>query len=267
MKIHTTRNYELFTQDVCNRPIDTPRQVSKQAKIRASMKKYGYLPFPILVRRIGNELRVLDGQNRLRVAQELGLQVQYVETNRDDITIADCAAGQSPWSLADYAGSWAAQGNHDMQSLLDFSADHKLTLQTAASLLHGDGANSSNVNDLVKSGKFRVRSIDYATGAAELVAAVARFVPWAHNKNSVGALARFLKVKEFNSNQFIQKVNAHPGMLRREATQDAFSEMYAELYNHASRSRIPLAFLATEAANARNFACKAPKFASKSSHE
>lgn len=251
MKVYQTRNYSLFTTDITNRPIDTRRAITSQKKIRKSMEKYGFLPFPLLVKRTGDKLKVLDGQNRLAVATSLSLPVFYVETDRDDIVIADCAAGQSPWNVTDYVGSFAKQGNSEMQTILDFAAEHKLPVARAASLLAGDGAHSGNVQKLIKSNHFHVRDLEYAHRVARIVSAVAQFAPWACTANAAGAISRFVRVPEFSDERMIKAVNAHPHLLRNQPTIEALSSMFEDVYNNALRQKIPLAFRAREEAKKR----------------
>lgn len=252
MKVQSTRNYSLFTTDITNRPIDTRRAIASQKKIRKSMEKYGFLPFPLLVKRTGDKLKVLDGQNRLAVATSLALPVFYVETDRDDIVIADCAAGQSPWNVNDYVGSFAKQGNREMQTLLDFAAQHKLPVARAASLLAGDCAHSGNVQGQIKAGKFRVRDLEYAHRVARIVSAVAQLAPWARSANAAGAISRFVRVAEFSDDRMMKAVRAHPHLLRNTPDIEGLSEMFEAVYNHAFRSPIPLAFRAKEEAKKRS---------------
>jgi len=251
MKVHQTRNYSLFTTDITNRPIDTRRAIASQKKIRKSMEKYGFLPFPLLVKRTGDKLKVLDGQNRLAVATSLALPVFYVETEREDIIIADCAAGQSPWNVNDYVGSFAKQGNREMQTLLAFATEHKLPVARAASLLVGDSAHSGNVQKQIKEGKFRVRDLEYAHRVARMVSVVAQFAPWARSANAAGAISRFVRVAEFSDERMIRAVKSHPHLLRNYPDIEGLSEMFEAVYNHASRSPIPLAFRAKEEAKKR----------------
>lgn len=255
MKVTQTRSYGLFVNDVTNRPI-TAEDRMRLFKLEASMKKYGYLPFPILVRRQGNRLLVIDGQHRLTIAQKLGLAVQYVETDRDDITIAECASAQSPWSLRDYAQSFAAQGKKGYDELIRFSRENHIPILRAASLLAGECATSGNVGPKLKDGVFSVKAAPYAARVMRMVEAVRHYVKWAGTSNSLGALSRFTHVPGFDDERFISKVNAHPHLLNAQATVEAYSEMYEEVYNHMSRTRLPLAFLAREAAASRSACSK-----------
>lgn len=248
MKTTTTRNYSLFISDKLNRVI-TDKDAARLQRLRASMQKYGFLPFPILVRRGGEKLVVIDGQHRLMVAQELGLPVIFVETERDDIVISECAAAQSPWSIYDYVASHAAQGRKAYQELLSFVEEHSMPVGRAASLLRG--ALNGNHQDTVKDGSFVIRDRAYADRVARLCSVISQHAAWAVTTNSIGALSRFVRVTEFDDDQFTKRVTAHPHLLRKQPTLQMFSEMYEAIYNHASRARIPLAFLANEVAAQR----------------
>lgn len=251
MKVTQTRNYDQFINDVTNRPI-SEKDKPRLKKLEASMKKYGFLPFPILVRRDDKKFRVVDGQHRLAIAQKLALPVQYIETEREDIVIAECAAGQSPWNFRDYITSFATQGKQAYQELLAFADENNIPIKKAASLLRGESAHSCNSGSAIKSGQFQIKSLAYAERVIKLVNAVRAFEQWGGNTNSMGALSRLTFVKDFDDARFVAKVNAHPHLLRLQSTVDAFSEMYEEVYNHAARTRLPLAFLAKEASTARS---------------
>ena len=78
-----------------------------------------------------------------------------------------------------------------------------------------------------------------------------KHVPWALHSLSIAAISRFARVKDFDDAQMVKRIETHPHLLRRCATLEMFSDMYEEVYNHMSRSRIPLAFLAREAMASR----------------
>lgn len=247
MKATSTRKYDMFVSDRFNRVI-TAKDATRLKRLRFSMEKYGFLPFPILVRRNGEKLMVIDGQHRLMVAQELSLPVIYIEAGRDDIVISECAAAQSPWNISDYVLSHASQGKKDYQELMEFAAEHSMALKQAVSLLSGNNSHSCNHSNSVKQGLFLVKDRAYADRVARISVVLAGLVPWGNCNWSIGAISRFVRVKEFNDDQFLKRVSANPHLLRKQPTLELYSEMYDAAYNFASRRRIPLAFLAKEVA-------------------
>jgi hypothetical protein len=217
------------------------------------MKEYGFLPFPIMVRRLpGMKLIIIDGQHRYLVAKELGLPLYYVETDRDDVIISKCAAGQSAWNVFDYVASWAARGKKDYEELVAFQVEHKLPLATCAAILYGHTAGSgTNTVAAIKAGTFTIRDRRGANRVGRMVGELRKLASWAADRSSVTALSRFLHVKEFDEEQLISKAQTYPHLLVKKPTKELYAEMYTELYNHASRHKIPLDFLANEAAARR----------------
>mgnify|MGYP001006399062 CR=1 FL=1 len=255
MKITQTRNYSLFISDETNRPI-TESHKNSLRKLTASMKKYGFLPFPILVRRVGQKLMVLDGMHRLHVATELKLPVYYVETERDDIRISETAEGQRPWMIGDYVGSFSAQGFKDYAELEAFAKEFDMPAARAATILSGNISSSTGFMGVLKSGRFVVKDREYASRIASIIAALSKLVAWASSSSSISAISRFVRVPEFDDSQLIKKAEAHFHLLVKQPTMEAYSSMYEQVYNYSSRKQIPLAFLAKQAAAKRNAANK-----------
>lgn len=248
MKITQTRNYHLFLPCATNRRI-TEKDTATLTKLKRSMEKYGFLPFPIIVRRTGDRLVIIDGQHRYIIAQELKLPIYYVETERDDIVIAECADAQSAWKVFDYVDSFASQGNEQYKELLEFAKAHQLPLTVCANMLAGGLANNAGCRGVaLKQGLFEIRDREMATRMAGIVSCIREYAHWITSNKSLNAISRFLRVKEFDDETFVKKVRSHSSMLRNQPTVEGMSEMYEEIYNYQSRTRYPLSFLAREAA-------------------
>lgn len=252
MKIKITRNYSEFVSDLMNRPLDETRQ-AKLRHLRESMQTQGFQPFPLIVRREGDKLHVLDGQCRLHVAEELKLPVMYVETDRP-FDIRKCGIAVAAWKFSDFVNTYVKQGNQDYQTLIDFSRETGLPLFRAAGLLGGYVNSDSRRSEKVAEGKFKVKDLDFAYRVSGLANAVAQHpaaAVWAKTTNSIAALSRFVTVAEFDDEQMKAKAAAHPHMLQRCGTLDQYSRMYEALYNFASRQKLNIHFLADQVAAAR----------------
>jgi len=235
----------MFIRDEHNRAI-TERDNSKLRLLEASMQKYGFLPFPILVVRAGEKLKIIDGQHRFDTAKKLGLSVLFIETERDDIVIAECAAAQTPWNQFHYVATFASQGNKHYIRLLEFVKETGLPLSQSANMLGGEISTGTSAQKRIKFNRFVVRDEAYARRVAALVNAVRQQVPWALNSYCVAALSRFVRVPQFDDAHLIKKVQTAPHMLRRCSTVEMFSEMFSDLYNYGTQKRIPLSFMAKE---------------------
>lgn len=256
MRIHTTRNYGLFISDKDNRVI-TEQDLRRLKLLRESMKLFGYRPeYPMVVFRVRERLKIKDGQHRFTIAEELKLTLTYVEIDRDDIPISQIACTQSPWNVRDYVASAAARGKEAFEELLAFASEHRMPLSRAASLLNGECASSGNVGNRIKDGSFTVKDRPFADRVAKIARVVEGIVPWAMSSASLGAISRFVRVPSFDDEQFMNRVMAHPHLLRKQPIMEMYSEMYDTIYNFSSRTKIPLSFLAKEAAAGRSAAPK-----------
>lgn len=101
--IYATNDYDLFTFKEGN------RDVQKLSTLRKSIKKYGYLLFPIIVTAMPNgTLEIADGQHRFMVCKELGLPILFVEQPEFSIDkIQTTNSAQKSWNAMDYIKSKA----------------------------------------------------------------------------------------------------------------------------------------------------------------
>ena len=252
MKIQQTRNYGLFCQDKFNRPI-TEHDHSRLARLRASMKEHGFMPcFPIwVIRQEDGKLKVKDGQHRLATAEELSLTVYYVEWDRDDINSSELGGTGSGWSLRDFIHSFAEQGKKDYQELLNFQIENGMELGICASILYGYSANSSSVLRMARTGDYVIRDREGAKRVVAILNELRKHVDWSSGRCCVGAISRFIHVKEFVDQQFIHKINSYPALLVKQPTVDMYTDMFDAVYNHNSKQKIALAFMAKQSTSKR----------------
>lgn len=249
--IKETSDYSAFKVDATN------RAVTKIKKLVASMKKYGWLDaYPAHVVSENGKFIIKDGQHRFEAAKSLGIAVKFVPCkHHKDIAIPEINNAQRTWSIRDYVASWKQQGNPDYAKLVQFSESSGIGLSTCASLLSNKTPSGnrdySNITDAIKTGKFKIRTLDFAYDVASVVSACSGFIVWAKNSLFVAAIARALRVKEISAATLIEKIKANPGLLQLMPTMDAFIVMLEDLYNYRSKKRLPLKFLAEEAVRSR----------------
>ena len=75
--IKTTSDYSQFKLMEQNRDVSLDNRKAKN--LAKSMQQHGWLnAFPLMAKKRGNSLVVIDGQHRLSVAIEYGIPVKYV---------------------------------------------------------------------------------------------------------------------------------------------------------------------------------------------
>lgn len=248
MKIHECRDYGRFTLTLDNRAI-VEKRINKMIP---SMKHYGWLDsHPMLVRKVGDKYEILDGQGRFHAAKTLGIPVKFVVTDKE-ISIPEINGPQSPWSITDYVGSYAQQGNPEYHYLLDFSRRHKLPIAISAAILKGCVAAQGQHSDTIRSGKFKVSDTEFAEKVAVVVRELRSVHACGATTNCVLAVSRVMQVSEVNLARLCDAIRKHQALVRPNTTADGYVAMLEEIYNHCAKSnRLPIAFLAREAAQKR----------------
>ena len=104
---HLTRDYKMFKTLEGNRDVLEARK----QKVENSIKKYGYIPIPIVV---NERYEIIDGQARFEVFRELGLPICYCVI--PGLGIEECIGlnvTQTSWTMTDYINSYASLGNEN----------------------------------------------------------------------------------------------------------------------------------------------------------
>lgn len=253
--ISTTKNYALFTVIKDNRSQKLP----KHKKLRASMVKYGWIAgYPAVCIRRNGKLCIFDGQHRFRIAQELGIPVQYVvvDTAAD---VAEINDAQRPWDLSDYAYRWANDGRQAYSEVQDFAKSHRVPLSLAAGLLWGH-TEGSNIGEIFKAGEFTIRERKYSNMTVQIYDAVRTFAPAAATVFCIRAIGACCRVADFDVSRMISNIERRSDLLQKMGDRDAYLTVLERIYNdHYGNKRVPLKFLAIEAMNGRNAAKKSAK--------
>lgn len=102
--IYETDDYSMFKK------LEGNRDVEKTGKLKKSMKKNGFLNCPAVV---NEELEVIDGQNRIFVAEELKIPVKFCIQPMVGIEeTKELNSGQKNWSTLNYLHSNAIGNNN-----------------------------------------------------------------------------------------------------------------------------------------------------------
>ncbi len=246
-KLNATKNYGLFELATFN------RDVNKTKKLEASMKQHGYIPaYPLHVVRNGNgKLLIKAGHHRFEVAQRLGIPVFYIICE-DTATIQEMEGATNPWTLKSYLQSFSRCGMADYQVVAEYVERTGIPLVCAMSMLGGHSAGSGNFQRAFKAGTYRIAGKDHAEQVATIIQRCkdAGF-KYATANLFVAAMSRSLRVSSFSAKKFMQRVESRAGLLCRQVHLDAYMDMIESIYNHGSQSKIPLAFMAKQAAQDR----------------
>jgi hypothetical protein len=250
--IMETNNYQKFVLAAFNRPIGNTK------KLEASMKKDGFWDDePILVKRNGDgKLIILRGQHRYHVARKLGIPIKYVETQRE-VNIPGEEKTKLHWSLKDYLFSYCQRWREAYEKVREYHETTGIPFNACISLLAGDSAGSGNWSQKFKDGDYKLGNLSHSRVVAGIVAqAKESGYPFWNNMLFVQAVSKIAWAEGFASEVLKEKINTWVQFMKKHATKQDYVEMLDSIYNRGSRTKIPLTFLAEEAARQR---CAAKK--------
>lgn len=248
-KILSTKKYELFGMLDENRPVDvgSPRR----RRLMKSMQKSGWIrELPMLCVRNNNRLFVKDGQHRLAIARELGIQVWYVVIESGDIDVRTINGTQTPWNFLDYGGSFAAQGKSDYAEAMHFAKEHGIAASTAAALLI-DHNSVGEISNQWKNGTFRIANRKGADIVAEVFSFVRSLNKQVGNRYMLCAIQACCLVPSFDTQRFMKAAERHPEMLAKYGSRDGYLDMIQRIYNFGRSIHFPLRIEAENALRRR----------------
>lgn len=245
-KLQRTKDYSKFTFAKGNRDV-TPHRLRPQHKaLKESMKKYGWLPFePIGVYPENGKLVITEGQHRFTFARELGLEIFYV-IHEGAVDIAEINQCSATWSTKDYCKKWVADGHPEYQKAADFADQYGLSITVAFSMLAGTYC-WGNVKQRFVQGDYKITNEKFATRVASLYKRLCLLNKDAKHQQCVNAIWACCLVPYFEDERLVRAATNRPEMIARAGTRQAWLEVLQEIYNFASRSKMPLAFDAERA--------------------
>lgn len=251
-KLQCTKDYNLFEPHPFNRPLHEDKNLLR------SMQEHGWMPSsPAQCIRNGNgKLKVVRGHHRLDYAKRFGLPVYYV-IDESCTEIFELENPKSTWTYRDYIAARAQSGDPDMAFVQSFMNVHHLPVTAALALLGNESVGSQNKVHLVKTGGFKVTSLEHAESVVAITDLCRDLgMKWATYQTFVAAVSMVVRVPEFDGEMFMQRLRQYPSMMNKRSTADEYLEEIEALYNYRTRKPVPLAFNARKITTERNPARK-----------
>ena len=249
-RVNVTTNYRMFERSSENRKTT----MVGRKKLIASLKTYGWLQsMPLSAIRNGsNQLIVKDGQNRLAIAEQLGISVPWVEETVD-FNISDINSTAKIWRPIDHAERWAAGGKKQYQEGLEFAKQYDLSVGMAFALLGGT-INYSNIQESFKRGTFKVRDHGWADRVAGIYTQMVALSPSLRKSQFLQACIAICRVDGFEERRLLECSNRCRDKLVSYSTRDAYLSMLEEVYNFGRKTMLGLKSAAIMAMRERSMA-------------
>ena len=243
-----TKDYGLFQLHDFNRNADKLRYLEE------SMRKHGWIEaYPMHVFNNGKgKLKIKAGHHRFEVARKLGIAARFAVCD-DTATIHELERATRPWNLKDYLVSHLREGKNAAYIEVDqYQRETGIGLSNCISILGGELAASNNKSDSFKNGTYKINDGGRGDVISQIVKAMKKNgVKFATHSNLVLAISRIVFIKELDLNRLVSKIKTFAHFIEKQPCTESYIKMIEDIYNRQAGKKVPLAFLADEAARKR----------------
>lgn len=154
-EVRETNDYSKFKKLLGNREV----QEKRISQLMVSIKENGFLNSSIIV---NENMEVIDGQARCEALKRLGMPIYYcIHKGAGLKECVDLNIKQGNWTLADYCGSYAANGNLNYIRLAKLMNELKTQYSSCYAIAWGRIASGGFGTDDIKNGKAIISESQY----------------------------------------------------------------------------------------------------------
>ena len=242
--IKTTSDYSQFKLMEQNRDVSLENRKAKN--LAKSMQQHGWLnAFPLMAKKRGGSLVVIDGQHRLSVAREYGIPVKYVIEDVE-VDVAQLNDTSHAWTINDFVNRYAKEGHKEYVELIAFSEHYGISVPMASGILNNTSSHSNVVNR-VKAGTFRITSRPMATSVAECYKELCSINPVFKKLNSLKVIFACFQVSYFDPSRLVSGARKKSAEIKSITKMELFFDLFEEIYNYNRKEKHPLRFDAEQA--------------------
>jgi len=217
------------------------------------MSLYGFLKSkPIQCYRKNGKLVIVDGHHRLAAAMQLNIDVEVViEGAKSQETMGPQNWIVKKWETKDFIRLYATRGNKNYITLLEYEAKG-IPCGMGASMMIGNAASSGNATKLIADGIFKVKTTELADQVVDLIDEFGPMSPAITSRSFIAAISKCIMCKEFSLDVFKTRLRENITMMKKTSNEDQMLSVIESIYNHRSRSPIPIKFFVETASKERN---------------
>ncbi len=239
-QVQKTNDYSKFNILKGNRPLD--RYHLK--KLKESVEKENHLNLHPIIINQNNE--VIDGQHRLEVARQLGLDIFFIKSDTvTDEHLIHCNVNQKSFEVENYIDYFAIKERKEeyiqLKNMLKSSC-----LKPKALLTLILGVVSTNLLEFLKTGKFKFPSNEDSSGIMNFYSDFMAYVkdkrikPFSifTNHNFTRAFRWLFKTTGFDRHLFFKKLDMRWFDLKPQRTSEEWYTLLISIYNFKNHNRI-----------------------------
>lgn len=234
-----TLNYDLFEMHSKNRVLVESDGFKPRSDLIASMRQHGFLETGHIICMLqkNGKLLILAGHNRFVTAKHLGLPIWYsAHPANANITPLEESLTIRPWKAKDYSGAHA-QDQADYAEVMSYHRRTGIPNMACFSMYAGQtAASSGNINDVVKSGAFKIKNRDVPFVVGKIFEALTKHCAFGNTSSLVNAISRAYFAEGFDPNRMIEKIKRRPELIKKCRSVSDYEAMLEEIYNYATKA-------------------------------
>lgn len=234
-EVLVTTNYNQFKKLEGNRPFNKGLIV---ALLESIQNDGNYLQYnPIIV---NDKMEVIDGQHRLKVAEDLSLPIYYIVAKGLKLNETRVLNSQKRnWTSADYLNAFIIQGDRDAMELRDFMKEYKFTIAIAVRIL--SGSESADKMKDFRAGKFEIKDMDWAHEVASLLSLIRDYSPdYAHGHTACLRAVMRLHDELKDPKRFERKLKQYNAIITRRPSTKDYLKQFESILNAGESKQISL---------------------------
>lgn len=225
--IYKTTDYSKF------KLIDSNREINKTHinRLKKSFKEM-YLTCPILV---NENFEVIDGQNRLTAAKEMGLPILYfVVPGYGASQMKRLNVTKSKWSLSTYFKGYLNENRVEYLKLKHFMDKYNLKLNLATILINGHDSHTTT-KEIFKNGNFVFKNEERSNELAEMFQDLNPYIKKTNRDKFIRAFLSVSRQDSYKHSVMINKLEKSRLTLGKMPRTNDYIIKIEEIYNHKNK--------------------------------
>jgi hypothetical protein len=235
-QVHTTTDYSLFKSIDGNRN----KNLLHINRLKKSMSE-NYL-FTIIT--VNEKYEIIDGQHRFEIIKELNLPLNYVICEGYGLNeVHVLNANAKTWNSDDYLEAYCKLGYNDYILYRTFKQRYGFGTRENISILSGGNiyVKTDHMKEFFK-GNFKVSNYSESCNIAENIEILSNYYDGYKRRAFVFAMISLFKNKNFNFNEFVQKLKLQQNALIDCVSSNQYISLIEEIYNFRRREKINLRY-------------------------
>lgn len=247
--VYKTTNLEMFQQLKGNRHPN----LKHIRRLSESIKANNFLQSPIIV---NEKMEVIDGQNRLLAAKQVGTPIYYIVVN--DYSLKEVQIlnlNQKNWNKEDFIDGYADMGLSPYLKLRNFirknnefnktsciyMCQNSKTNNLAASKFRSDHT-VFNQKQVLEEGTWIGGDFSLAQKWVDKLKMIKQYYKGYNRAAFVNAMIGMFKNEVFDFDRFLHKLKTYPGMMKNVTNVEDYIDMIEKIYNKGARDQVSLKY-------------------------